>query len=132
MSEPSTSSASIAPTKLSFSFKSKSKPPPKTAAPQPSAFASFDDDQPSTDDIAPDAKKKGGKGKKANGPISLIATSSTLTKAQRREMEEQKRVDATVYEYDSIYDSLKEAERRAEEKKEEEAKIRQVRAFIYG
>ncbi|PVF97781.1 hypothetical protein CPB86DRAFT_734107 [Serendipita vermifera] len=48
-----------------------------------------------------------------------------MTKAMKREMEEQQKVDSTVYQYDEVYDRLKEAERLAEVAKEEEAKIRQ-------
>lgn len=48
-------------------------------------------------------------------------------------MEQQKKVDATVYEYDEVYDSLKEAERLAAIAREEEAKIRQVQPpFFYS
>lgn len=55
-----------------------------------------------------------------------------MTKAMKREMEAQRKVDATVYQYDEVYDRLKEADRLAEIAREEEAKIRQVRYhFLY-
>jgi coiled-coil domain-containing protein 55 len=111
---------STAPAKISFSFKAKAKPSKPTVVPsQPSAFVSLDEEQ---DAQAPNGSAKPGKSE----PRSLVPTQTTMTKAMKKEMEQQKKVDATVYEYDEVYDSLKEAERLAAIAREEEAKIRQV------
>lgn len=110
---------STTPAKISFSFKAKVKPSkPAVVPPQPSAFASLDEEP---DTPAPGTSKPG----KA-GPRSLVPVQAKMTKAMKKEMEQQKKVDATVYEYDEVYDSLKAAERQAVAAKEEEAKIRQV------
>ncbi|CAG8606565.1 14950_t:CDS:2 [Acaulospora colombiana] len=109
---------SAPPAKISFSLKSKAKPKPTTSVPtQASAFGSFDEE---VDPPAP-APAKPGKG----GPKPHVATQTILTKAMKKEMEEQQKVDSTVYQYDEVYDRLKEAERLAEVAREEEAKIRQ-------
>ena len=110
------------PTKLSFSFKAKPKAKAATAVPlQSSAFASLDD-EPLEEEVS--SSKPGRPG--FTKPKSLVPTQVTMTKAMKREMEAQKRVDATVYQYDEVYDRLKEADRLAEIAREEEAKIRQV------
>jgi hypothetical protein len=115
---------STAPAKISFSFKAKVKPSKQTVIPsQPSAFASLDEEP----DVPAPSMAKPGK----SGPRSLIPTQATMTKAQKKEMEQQKKVDATVYEYDEVYDSLKEAERLAVIAREEEAKIRQVQPHFF-
>jgi hypothetical protein len=109
-------------TKLSFSFKPKPKVKATAAIPpQPYAFSNLDDEHIEEDS---GASKPGRPGMTKS--TSLIPTQVTMTKAMKREMEEQKRVDATVYQYDEVYDRLKEADRQAEIAREEEAKIRQV------
>jgi hypothetical protein len=120
-------SATTAPTKLSFSFKSKTtaKPPPPKPV-QPAAFG-FGDEEPDGDVVAPSSSKSGKPGKIGNANLRPpVQTQTAVTKAMQREMEAQKKVDATVYQYDEVYDRLKEAEKQAEKVKEEEAKIRQV------
>jgi hypothetical protein len=116
---------SAPPAKVSFSLKAKAKVKPTTSIPTPvSAFGSFDEEVNSPAEVP----AKPGK----SGPKSLVATRTVMTKAMKREMEEQQKVDATVYQYDEVYDRLKEAERLAEVAKEEEAKIRQVLSFRYA
>jgi coiled-coil domain-containing protein 55 len=113
-------------TKLSFSFKAKPKPKATTGIPpQSSAFAALDDD-PVEEDFGSSKSSRPGITK----PKSLVPTQVVMTKAMKREMEEQKKVDATVYQYDEVYDRLKEADRQAELAREEEAKIRQVYCHI--
>ncbi|KAG8776728.1 hypothetical protein FRC20_010700 [Serendipita sp. 405] len=102
--------------KISFSLKAKPKSKTPNIPPQQvSAFSSLDDEG-----EAPTPKPT-----KNARPIAMVSTQSGMTKAMRREMDRQKRVDATVYQYDEVYDGLKEAERLEEIKKEEEARIRQ-------
>lgn len=112
-------------TKLSISF--KAKPKPKAVAgipPQASPFTVLDDDP-----VEESGSSKLG-GPRITKPKSLVPTQVVMTKAMKREMEEQKKVDATVYQYDEVYDQLKEADRQAEVAREEEAKIRQVYCHI--
>jgi len=108
--------------KLSFSFKAKPKPKATPVIPpQRPAFTALDDDQVEEDTTVPNPGRPG-----VVKPKSLVPTQAIITKAMKREMEEQKKVDATVYQYDEVYDRLKEADRLAQLAKEEEAKIRQV------
>jgi len=112
-------------TKLSFSFKAKPKPKATTGIPLQSAFAALDDDPVEEDSGSSKPSRPG-----ITKHKSLVPTQVVMTKAMKREMEEQKKVDATVYQYDEVYDRLKEADRQAELVREEEAKIRQVYCHI--
>ncbi|CAG7846750.1 SubName: Full=Uncharacterized protein {ECO:0000313/EMBL:CCA72802.1} [Serendipita indica DSM 11827] len=110
---------STTPAKVSFSLKAKPKPKPvPPVAPQTSAFGSFDGDE---EPLAPKLSRPD----KSSAPLSMVPKQGTITKAMKREMEQQKKVDATVYLYDEVYDNLKEAERINQAAKEEEAKTRQ-------
>lgn len=105
--------ATSAPPKISFSLKGKAKQknePPKGLP--GAAFASMDEDE------QPSAARP--------SKVSLVPTSAVMTKAMKKQIEDQKKIDATVYQYDEVWDYLKEAERQAEQAKEEEALTRQV------
>ncbi|KAG8829950.1 hypothetical protein FRC17_005744 [Serendipita sp. 399] len=102
--------------KISFSLKSKPKPKtPSVPPPRSSAFDTLDDDG---DGPAPKLAKN-------TGAIAMVPTQAVMSKAMKREMERQKKVDPTVYLYDEVHDGLKEAARLEELKKEDEAQIRQ-------
>jgi hypothetical protein len=111
--------------KLSFSLKTKDKP--IAVAPslkKPTAFSSFDDDEPvdaaatSSDNQAVLPNKK------------LIATKVEYSKTVKRRMEAEKLVDETVYDYDGVYDKMQEAKLRQKEAKEADARLRKVRSTI--
>jgi coiled-coil domain-containing protein 55 len=109
--------------KLSFSLKAKpvgAAPPLKPAAP----FASLDDD---TVDAAPTASSSSRT--EVNKRLAVQSSSAT-SKATRKRLEEEKKVDQTVFEYDEVYDLMKQAEQRSKEKRDVEAQERKVRSIL--
>ncbi|KAJ3732970.1 coiled-coil domain-containing protein 55-domain containing protein [Lentinula guzmanii] len=95
--------------KLSFSL-NKPKTTVPAAAPsfkQPTAFSAFDDDEPV--DAAPTA---------SSSKESNVLTSKKL----KKQMEEEKKVDSTVYEYDEVWDKMQMAKLQQKETKEAESK----------
>ncbi|KAL4265327.1 NSRP1 family protein [Pleurotus pulmonarius] len=114
--------------KVSFSL-NKSKPAPKADPPslkRSAVFASLDDDEPV--DAAPTASS-------SNPNVApnkqLIAFGAGSSKATRKRMETEKKVDATVYEYDEIWDKMQEAKQKQKEAKEIDAKTRKPK-YIDG
>ena len=90
---------------------------PKVVAPtiqRPSAFSLVD-----TEDNGPSQDK--------TEPLAHNALSS---KAMRRRMEAEKRVDETVFEYDEVWDKMQEAKQRQQAAKEADASLRKVASVI--
>lgn len=109
--------------KVSFSL-GKAKPTqPVGDAPslkRPAAFASLDDDDaldaaPTTSDVPKSSANK-----------KLVAQNAGLSKAAKKRLEEEKKVDATVFEYDEVWDKMQEAKQRQKVVKEVDAKERKV------
>jgi coiled-coil domain-containing protein 55 len=108
--------------KLSFSLPKTAKP--VGAAPplkKPAAFASLGDDEPV--DAAPTLSDN--KGAAANK--KLLAQNVESSKAARKRMEEEMKVDATVYQYDEVWDRMQEVKLKQKEAKEVDSKRRKVR-----
>jgi len=120
--------------KLSFG-KVKARTAPAPILKQPVAFGSLDDDEPL--DAAPtaissrrdvDANKR-----LAAQALSSAAGSAAMSRALKKRIAEEKKVDATVYEYDEVYDRMQEAKQRQKEEKELEAvdrKPKYIGAFL--
>ncbi|TFK98922.1 coiled-coil domain-containing protein 55-domain containing protein [Pterulicium gracile] len=117
--------------KLSFSLSKPSKPSVGTAPPlhKPSAFAD-DDDVAKDDDALGDFGDA--KGKKKNNNAKLVSSAHAVaSKAMRKRMDAEKKVDSTVYEYDEVWEKMQEAKQRAKEAKEVDAAVRQPK-YIKG
>lgn len=112
--------------KLSFSLASnKTKAKPVGTAPplkRPAAFASLDDE--TTEDAAPTASSSTTKGSTNQ---RLIAQNVEMSKAAKKRMEAEKKVDETVYQYDEVWESIQESRLKQKEAKEIESKERKVR-----
>lgn len=107
--------------KLSFSI---NKPKPALPAPslkRPAVFGLGEDDEPI--DAAPTSSSD--RGTAANK--KLLAQNVEASNAMRKRMDAEKKVDATVFEYDEIWDKMQEAKQRQKEAKEVDAKERKVR-----
>lgn len=63
----------------------------------------------------------------ALGPVAHNAESS---KAMRKRMDAEKRVDATVFEYDEVWDRMQEAKIRQQAAKEADSSVRKVSKSI--
>jgi coiled-coil domain-containing protein 55 len=110
--------------KVSFSLTTKSKPAPVGAAPslkRPAAFASLDDE--ATEDPAPSTA---GNSKLAANK-QLISQNVELSKAAKKRLEAEQKVDSTVFQYDEIWDNMQYSKLRQKEAKEVDAKERKVR-----
>lgn len=111
--------------KVSFSL-ANNKNKAKTAVPigdtpslkRSAAFASLDDDEPV--DAAPTASGSG----KATVNKKLVAQNMEISKAVKKQIEAEMKVDSTVFEYDEVYDKMQQAKQRAKEAKEVDAKER--------
>ncbi|KAI0709331.1 coiled-coil domain-containing protein 55-domain containing protein [Earliella scabrosa] len=116
--------------KVSFSLKGKATKPVGEAPSlkRTAAFAALDDDEPV--DAAPTASASGDKGKVAANK-QFIAQSVQLSKAAKKKLEEEKKVDSTVFEYDEVWDKMQEAKLRQKEAKEADAKERKPK-YISG
>lgn len=116
--------------KVSFSL---NKTKATTAAPSASlkptaAFASFDDDEPL--DAAPTASGSGTGALRTDVNKKLAAQSSGhLSKTLRKRLEEELKVDQTVFEYDEVYDKIQEAKQRQKEKKEVDSQQKKVKTL---
>lgn len=111
--------------KVSFSL-NKAKPAPVAATSAlkgPTAFSSLEDDD--TIDAAPTASSSS---KTTHGTNKALAAQAAerITKAQKRRIEAEKQVDATVYEYDEVWDRMQDAKTRQKAMKEKETQERQV------
>jgi hypothetical protein len=112
--------------KLSFSLKTKQKP--VGAAPSlkaPTAFSSFDDDEPV------DAAVASSDNRRTVPNTKLIAQNVESSKAMKKRMEAERMVDETVYDYDGVYDKMQEAKQRQKEAKEVDAKQRKVSSIFH-
>ncbi|KAH8116977.1 coiled-coil domain-containing protein 55-domain containing protein [Phellopilus nigrolimitatus] len=105
--------------KVSFSL-NKSKPAAGSAPSlkQPAAFASLGDDEPL--DAAPTASGSSSKGATKVNKTLAAQAAPRLSKAQQKRIEAERRVDASVYEYDEVWDRMQAAKARQKEKKEVE------------
>lgn len=56
---------------------------------------------------------------------------ATLSRAQKKAVDQAKELDASVYEYDEVYDYLKEGERQAEKERAKENAERKV-VFLFA
>lgn len=102
--------------KLSISLNKPKTVQPPAPVPRPSLFSAGDDDDADINEQTfPNPSK--------SGPVSLNAESS---KAMRKRMEAEKRVDQTVYEYDEVWDKMQEAKQRQQAVKEADAAVRKV------
>lgn len=107
--------------KLSFAL---AKPKAAPAAPPPSlkrpaAFA-FGDDEPV--DAAPTASFD----KATSANKKLLAQNVQTSRTMQKRMDAEKKVDATVFEYDEVWDKMQESKLRQKEAKEVESKDRKV------
>ncbi|KAI0665179.1 coiled-coil domain-containing protein 55-domain containing protein [Cubamyces menziesii] len=115
--------------KVSFSLKGKAPAKPTGEAPslkRTAAFASLDDDEPV--DAAPTAT--GDKGKVAANK-QFIAQSVEMSKSMKKKLEQEKKVDSTVFQYDEVWDKMQEAKLKQKEAKEADAKERKPK-YISG
>ena len=110
--------------KVSFSLKGKAPAKPVGDAPslkRTAAFAALDDDEPV--DAAPTATG-------ANGKVAankqFIAQSVEMSKSMKKKLDAEKKVDATVFEYDEVWDKMQETKLKQKEAKEADAKERKV------
>jgi coiled-coil domain-containing protein 55 len=111
--------------KLSFALPS-SKAKPVGNAPslkKPAAFSSVDDEPV---DAAPTLSNDGN----TSANKKLLAQNVESSKAMRKRMEAEKKIDATVYEYDEVWDKMQETKLRQKEAKEADAKERKVRRIF--
>lgn len=105
--------------KVSFSLSSKNTKPTFGAAslPKPAAFSPLDDED--ARDIVPVA---------SSSKDTLVLASS---RAAQKRMEQEMKIDATVYEYDEVWDRMQEAKQRQKEAKEADAKQRKVGGYYF-
>ncbi|TCD71875.1 hypothetical protein EIP91_000007 [Steccherinum ochraceum] len=106
--------------KVSFSLGKGKANEPLGDAPslkRPAAFASLGDDEPL--DEAPTVD-----GVKATANRQLVAQNAGMSKAAKRKMEEEQKVDATVFEYDEVWDKMQDAKAKQKVAKEVDAKER--------
>lgn len=110
--------------KVSFSLSNKNTKPLGAAPPlaKPAAFSSLDDED--TQDAAPVASSS----KDAHVNKSLSSRNVASSKAAQRRLEQEMKMDATVYQYDEVWDRMQEVKQRQKEAKEVDAKQRKVGA----
>ncbi|KLO13523.1 hypothetical protein SCHPADRAFT_997291 [Schizopora paradoxa] len=119
--------------KLSFG-KPKAKAAPTPILKQPVAFGSLNDDEPL--DAAPTAtssRRDVDANKRLAAQTLAAGGGVAMSRAMKKRLEEEKKVDATVYEYDEVYDRMQEAKQRQKEQKELEAldrKPKYIGAFL--
>lgn len=110
--------------KVSFSLSKAKAAKPVGDAPtlkKPVAFASIEDDEPL------DASATAESSTRATANRQLVAQNVQLSKQMKKRLEEEKKVDATVFEYDEVWDKMQEAKLRQKEEKEADSKERKVR-----
>ena len=118
--------------KVSFSL-ANAKAKAKAAKPvgdapalkKPVAFASLEDDEPD------DAAVTAGSSSRGSANKRIVAQNVEMSKAMKKKLEEEKKVDATVFEYDEVWDKMQEAKLRQKEAKEVESKERKVRLYYW-
>ncbi|KAH9842616.1 coiled-coil domain-containing protein 55-domain containing protein [Rhodofomes roseus] len=110
--------------KVSFSLaSSKAKVAAKPVGETPSlkrsaAFASLDDDEPV--DAAPTASDN----RKVAANKKLVAQNVELSKTMKKRMEEEMKVDSSVFQYDEVWEKMQQAKQKQKEAKEADAKER--------
>ena len=77
-------------------------------------------------DEAVDAAPTASSSSKAPANKKLIAQNVGMSKALQRQIEEEKKVDATVFEYDEVWDKMQETKQKQKEAKEADTKERKV------
>ena len=108
--------------KLSFSLNAKAKVPQQLPSlKRPAAFGEGDEDD--TIDAAPTSTNADAN---VTANKRLLAQNVEVTKAMKRRMEAEKKVDSSVYEYDEVWDKMQEVKLRQKEAKEQDAKERKV------
>ncbi|OJA10571.1 hypothetical protein AZE42_03143 [Rhizopogon vesiculosus] len=114
--------------KLSFSLPNKAAKPVGAAPPlkKPAAFSSFGDDDDHVD-AAPTLSDN----KSAAANKKLLAQNIESSKAVRKRMEEEMKVDSTVYQYDEVWDRMQEVKVKQKEAKEVDSKQRKPK-YIEG
>ncbi|KAF8894647.1 coiled-coil domain-containing protein 55-domain containing protein [Infundibulicybe gibba] len=113
--------------KLSFSLNKAKQPAPTPSLKRPVVFGSGEDDEPI--DAAPTNLSVGDNSTAANK--KLLAHNVEASKAMRKRMEAEKKVDETVYQYDEVWDKMQESKQRQKEAKEMDAKERKPQ-YIHG
>ncbi|KAI1795790.1 coiled-coil domain-containing protein 55-domain containing protein [Ganoderma leucocontextum] len=114
--------------KVSFSLKGKAAAKPVGDAPslkRTAAFAALDDDEPV--DAAPTATGAN----KVAANKQFIAQSVEMSKSMKKKLDAEKKVDATVFEYDEVWDKMQEAKLKQKEAKEVDARERKPK-YISG
>lgn len=117
--------------KVSFSLASSKAKASKPVGDAPSlkrpvAFASLEDDEP----VGAVGTASGSNSSKTPANKQLIAQTVGMSKAMKRQIEEEKKVDATVFEYDEVWDKMQEAKARQKVVKEVDTTERKVRPRI--
>jgi len=112
--------------KLSFSLPNKAVKPVGAAPPlkKPAIFSSLGDDDDHVDAAPTLSDNKGAAANK-----KLLAQNVESSKAARKRMEEEMKVDSTVYQYDEVWDRMQEVKVKQKEAKEVDAKQRKVRVY---
>ncbi|KIL00121.1 hypothetical protein PAXRUDRAFT_822001 [Paxillus rubicundulus Ve08.2h10] len=112
--------------KLSFSLVNKNAKPVGAAPPlkKPAVFSSIDDED--LIDLVPTTSSKDVAANK-----KLLAQNVESSTAVRNRMEQEMKVDATVYQYDEVWDRMQEVKQRQKEIKEVDAKQRKPK-YIEG
>lgn len=105
--------------KLSFSLKAKTVGPALPLKPA-TPFTSLEDDP-------ADASPTPLNGRAEIQKHLVTQNSSAISRATRKKLEEEKKVDQTIFEYDEVYDLMEEAKQRSKEKRDIEAQERKVR-----
>ena len=90
---------------------------------KPVAFASLEDDEPV------DAAVTAGSSSRGSANKRIVAQNVEMSKAMKKKLEEEKKVDATVFEYDEVWDKMQETKARQKEAKEADSKERKVRGL---
>ena len=113
--------------KVSFSLSNKNTKPLGVAPPlaKPAAFSSLDDED--TRDVVPVASSS----KNALVNKTHLADKVASSKATQKRMEQEMKIDATVYEYDEIWDRMQEVKQRQKEAKEADGKQRKVGVYCF-
>lgn len=123
--------------KLSFSLNSK-KPAASAqtaAAPKPAlkpaAVSAFGDDEPEpTEDADQPAQSTKPRGD-VNRLLAAKSASAAQTKAEKKRMAQELRVDRTVFQYDEVYDAMKDSEVKAKEAKDEDKERKASNSLTY-
>ena len=113
--------------KVSFSLSNKNTKPLGVAPPlaKPAAFSSLDDED--TRDVVPVASSS----KNALVNKTHLADKVASSKATQKRMEQEMKIDATVYEYDEVWDRMQEVKQRQKEAKEADGKQRKVGVYCF-